>query len=296
MMWMKIGSIVMILLRRCLECLKNYFHLWGLRCPTRENNFLDSPVTAQLLTLLSIFTRLLAYCTILHPCPTALPGSLARKPCLAAFPGSLAWQPCPAALPGSLAWQPCPAALPGSLATQPCPAALPGSLARQPCPAALPGSLARQPCPAALPGSLARQPCRKITSIITGLRPAVYFKLSPWIPHDVPMISSSQIIGGSIFGVHFEGPYLGSILRVVHIRGFSDLLLFCNCNSPFFYQTHFLLVGAKRSTTIFWSDFVTVTARSAVGLGITLCTFTPSFASFGHLAIWSFGHLAILSF
>jgi hypothetical protein len=81
--------------------------------------------------LLSIFTRLLADCTILHPCPTALPGSLARKPCLAALPGILAWQP----------W-----------------------------PAALPGSLGRQPCPAALPGSLARKPCRKITSIITGVR------------------------------------------------------------------------------------------------------------------------------
>jgi hypothetical protein len=31
LMWMKIGSAVMILLRRCLECLKNYFHLWGLQ-------------------------------------------------------------------------------------------------------------------------------------------------------------------------------------------------------------------------------------------------------------------------
>jgi hypothetical protein len=38
------------------------------------------------------------------------------------------------------------------------------------------------------------------------------------------------------------------------------------------------------------------TARSAVGLGITLCTFTPSIAPFGHLVIWSFGHLAIWSF
>jgi hypothetical protein len=122
---------------------------------------------------------------------------------------------------------PCLAALPGSLAWQPCPEALHGSLARQPCPVALPGSLALQPCP---PGSLACKPCRKITSIITGLRPAVYFKLSrhpkgipmdsPWFPHDFPMISSSQIIGGSIFGVH--------------IQGFSVLLLFCNCNSPFF--------------------------------------------------------------
>jgi hypothetical protein len=34
---------------------------------------------------------------------------------------------------------------------------------------------------------------------------------------------------------------LGSILRVVHIRGFSVLLLFCNCNSPFFYQTQGLI-------------------------------------------------------
>jgi hypothetical protein len=38
------------------------------------------------------------------------------------------------------------------------------------------------------------------------------------------------------------------------------------------------------------------TARSAVGLGITFSTFTPSIASFGHLAIWPFGHLAIWPF
>jgi hypothetical protein len=50
----------MILLRRCLECLKNYFHLWGLQkslvapplvifsvAPLVKTIFLDSPVTAQ---------------------------------------------------------------------------------------------------------------------------------------------------------------------------------------------------------------------------------------------------------
>jgi hypothetical protein len=44
----------------CLECLKNYFHLWGLQkslvatplvifsiAPLVKTNFLDSPVTAQ---------------------------------------------------------------------------------------------------------------------------------------------------------------------------------------------------------------------------------------------------------
>jgi hypothetical protein len=35
------------------------------------------------------------------------------------------------------------------------------------------------------------------------------------------------------------------------------------------------------------------TARSAVGLGITFSTFTPSIASFGHLVIWSFGNFII---
>jgi hypothetical protein len=52
-----VGSI---LLRRCLECLKNYFHLWGLQKslvapplgifsvgPLVKTIFLDSPVTAQ---------------------------------------------------------------------------------------------------------------------------------------------------------------------------------------------------------------------------------------------------------
>jgi hypothetical protein len=50
----------MILLHRCLECLKNYFHLWGLQkslvapplvifsvAPLVKTIFLDSPVTAQ---------------------------------------------------------------------------------------------------------------------------------------------------------------------------------------------------------------------------------------------------------
>jgi hypothetical protein len=35
------------------------------------------------------------------------------------------------------------------------------------------------------------------------------------------------------------------------------------------------------------------TARSAVGLGITLCTFTPSIWPFDHLIIWPFGHFII---
>jgi hypothetical protein len=39
----------------------------------------------------------------MHPCPAALPGSLARQPCPAALPGSLARQPCRPALPASLA-------------------------------------------------------------------------------------------------------------------------------------------------------------------------------------------------
>jgi hypothetical protein len=64
---------------------------------------------------------------------------------------------------------PCPAALPGSLARQPCPAALPGSLARQPCPAALPASLARQPCPPALPASLAEKFAEKFASCLTAV-------------------------------------------------------------------------------------------------------------------------------
>jgi hypothetical protein len=50
----------MILLHRCLECLKNYFHLWGLQkslvapplvifsvAPLVKTIFLDSPVTTQ---------------------------------------------------------------------------------------------------------------------------------------------------------------------------------------------------------------------------------------------------------
>jgi hypothetical protein len=58
--WCGWKSAVMILLRRCLECLKNYFHLWGLQkslvaaplvifsvAPLVKTIFLDSPVTAQ---------------------------------------------------------------------------------------------------------------------------------------------------------------------------------------------------------------------------------------------------------
>jgi hypothetical protein len=51
----------MILLRRCLECLKNYFHLWGLqkslvaRCPTRENNFFRLQLLHSNTTLLPCF-------------------------------------------------------------------------------------------------------------------------------------------------------------------------------------------------------------------------------------------------
>jgi hypothetical protein len=58
--WCGWKSAVMILLRRCLEGLKNYFHLWRLQkslvapplvifsvAPLVKTIFLDSPVTAQ---------------------------------------------------------------------------------------------------------------------------------------------------------------------------------------------------------------------------------------------------------
>jgi hypothetical protein len=68
-------------------------------------------------------------------------------------------------------------------------------------------------------------------------------------------------------------------------------------------ETWYLAVFQKKLGTklfIFTVKKITLfflpTARSAVGLGITLCTFTPSIAPFGHLAIWPFGHLVILSF
>jgi hypothetical protein len=60
-------------------------------------------------------------------------------------------------------------------------------------------------------------------------------------------------------------------------------------------QTLFFLV-VRNSNVRILGLFAYGTSRSAVGLGITLCTFTPCIASFGHLVIWPFGHLAIWSF
>jgi hypothetical protein len=60
--------------------------------------------------------------------------------------------------------------------------------------------------------------------------------------------------------------------RLLHYFGFCSLKKFC-------FSFEFL-----------------PTARSAVGFGITLCTFTPSIAPFGHLAILPFYHFDILTF